>query len=64
MQNRHARSTLAIFVLRFAALFALTLAVLASVSVRASRDPVPATPVYDVPDTAQAINSRRYPLHR
>lgn len=64
MQTRRARSTLAIFVLRFAALFALTVAVLASVSVRASREPAASSPAHEAADTATAINSRRYPLHR
>lgn len=62
MQKRHARSTIAIFVLRFAALFALTVAVLASVSVSASRDPDAAGAQTPAPDSASDINSRRYPL--
>lgn len=63
METRRARSTLGIFVLRFAALIALTLAVLASVSVSASKGSgsEPAT-VYEAPDSAQVVNSRRYPL--
>lgn len=62
MQNRPARSTLAVFVLRFAALLVLTLAVLSSVSVRASREPAVAAPAHQPTETAQVINSRRYPL--
>lgn len=64
MRNRSTPSTVTIFLLRFAALLAVTVAVLLSVSVRASRTPEPAAPVQVEPaaDHAQAINSRRYPL--
>lgn len=62
MQKRHARSTVAIFILRFAALLALTLAVLASVSVSASREPAAAAAQAPASDSATEINSRRYPL--
>ena len=57
-------STLTRFVLRFAVLVALTVAVLASVSVRASREgepPAAATTTHAL-ETASVINSRRYPL--
>lgn len=65
MHYRAATRTLADFVLRFVALAALTVAVLASVSVRASRDETPAAPnaaARYVPDTAEVVNDRRYPL--
>ena len=65
MQTRAAFSTLTDFLLRFAALAALTVAVLASVAVRASRDEGPAKANVAppaVPETAAAINDRRYPL--
>lgn len=57
--------TLGQFVLRFAALLALTLAVLASVSVSASKNTNAPSPTAQNPvarDTAQDVNSRRYPL--
>lgn len=66
MQSRAVTTTLARFALRFAALMALTLAVLASVSVSASREQgeqnAAATIDYSIPDTAEDVNSRRYPL--
>lgn len=63
MQPPRARSTLALFVLRFAALIALTLAVLASVSVRASREPGTDKAATDSTQHAvQPINPRQYRL--
>jgi hypothetical protein len=65
MQARHPGITIADFVLRFAALLALTLAVLAGVAVRA-RDRGPARPEAGTQivkrESATEINSRRYPL--
>lgn len=65
MQARALSKTLVDFLLRFAVLAVLTVAVLASVAVRASRDEpaskVDAAAQY-VPDTAAAINGRRYPM--
>lgn len=65
MQMPPASRTLARFILRFAALMALTLAVLASVSVSASKfsaDRLSAPADATAADTAEAMNSRRYPL--
>lgn len=66
MNDRAAVTTLTRFALRFAALAALTLAILASVSVSASRRPAPTVaydaPAHVVPDTASVVNARRYPL--
>lgn len=63
MKTRRARTILGIFVLRFAALIVLTLAVLASVSVRASKGGgTEQASRYEAEETAQAMNSRRFPL--
>lgn len=65
MQTRTIPATVSMFLLRFAALIAVTVAVLLSVSVSASREApdaaASAQPVAPV-ETAQDINSRRYPL--
>ena len=65
MKARPASTTVAYFVFRFAALAALTIGVLASVSVRASRDDRPSgsttSPAPFVPETAETVNARRYP---
>ncbi len=65
MQTRPASTTVAYFLFRFAALAALTIGVLASVSVRASRDDGPSgratSPTPFVPDSAETVNGRRYP---
>jgi NAD/NADP transhydrogenase alpha subunit len=65
MPSRPARITIADFVLRFAALLALTVAVLTGVAVRA-RDQAPAGAQKETSvatrETATDINSRRYPL--
>ena len=69
MQARHPGITIADFVLRFAALLALTIAVLAGVAVRA-RDREPARSemgeqVVVNRESAAEINSRRYTMvHR
>jgi hypothetical protein len=62
MHQRSAHSTVAIFLLRFAALIAVTLAVLLSVSVRASREPLAAPASAAAAEPAETINARRYPL--
>jgi hypothetical protein len=65
MQVRHPGITIADFVLRFAALLALTVAVLAGVAVRArDRDAVrPEAGTQIVKrETATEVDSRRYPL--
>ncbi|TDU28130.1 hypothetical protein DFR24_2495 [Panacagrimonas perspica] len=65
MQARPPSRTLVEFLFRFAALAILTIAVLASVAVRASRDEPAAEPAASkqyVPDTAEAVNDRRYPM--
>ena len=66
MQNRHAGTTIVDFVLRFAALLALTAAVLVSVAGRA-RDQAPVRSdangsTVAVRETAADVNSRRYPM--
>lgn len=62
MHNRSASSTVALFLLRFAALLAVTVAVLLSVSVRASRTPqlTATAPVEPAADNAQSVNGRRH----
>lgn len=64
MQSRHAGITVADFVLRFAALTALTIAVLMGVAVRA-RDQEPVRPEKATlavhPESAADTNIRRYP---
>ena len=68
MQKRHAGITIADFVLRFAALFALTIAVLMGVAVRA-RDSEPVrtdakSSTVAVRESAADIDGRRYsPVH-
>lgn len=65
MQPRAAATTVTDFLLRFTALAALTVAVLASVAVRASRDE-PSTKTdaaaREAPDTAGSVNDRRFPI--
>lgn len=65
MQKRHAGITIVDFVLRFAALIALTVAVLVGVAVRARGVPVPPdakSSTVAVRESAADVNSRRYPL--
>lgn len=65
MQSRPTSRTLVEFLFRFAVLAILTIAVLASVAVRASRDEPTAKTAAStqyVPDTAEAVNDRRYPM--
>nr|WP_293250562.1 hypothetical protein [Panacagrimonas sp.] len=66
MKTRHPGTTIADFVLRFAALLALTIAVLMGVAVRA-RDSQPArleskSSTVASRETAADVNRRRYPL--
>lgn len=66
MNSRPVLTTFTRFTLRFAALIALTLIVLASVSVGETRSSDPAARGQSVNDSssesATAVNSRRYPL--
>ena len=65
MQTRAATRTVTDFVLRFIALAALSVAVLASVAVSAPRAESPTqsdAAARFVPDTADVVNDRRYPL--